>query len=82
MPSTDWLFVRDAECMWVRRSASVPFELVIHGPGRLRRVGSFASERELRDFMRELRRRLVRMGWMLESSGAHRGSSVLEVTVH
>ena len=52
--------------MWVRRSTAPPLELVIQGPGKLRRVGSFDTERELLDFERDLQTRLMRTGWVVE----------------
>jgi hypothetical protein len=65
MPTSDWVFVRGSESLRVRRSAPSR-ELVIQGPGNLRRVGSFPNERELRDFETELYFRLLHEGWILE----------------
>ena len=69
MLTSDCLFVRGRECMWVRRSVAEAPQLVIDGPGRLRRVGTFDSERDLQDFERELRERLVHEGWLVERLG-------------
>lgn len=69
MLTSDCLFVRGRECMWVRRSVAVAPELVIHGPGGLRRVGTFDSERELQLFENALRERLVNDGWLVERLG-------------
>jgi hypothetical protein len=81
MSTSDWLFVRGTECMWVRRSPATPLDLVIQGPGKLRRIGSFTSEQELREFQRDLRSRLVRTGWMLERIAAHM-SAIDGPTIH
>jgi hypothetical protein len=77
MPTAEWVFVRGSDCMWVRRSAaSAPPELVIQGPGQLRRVGSFSSERELREFENELYSRLLNEGWTLARCATERRSAV------
>ena len=66
MSISDWVFVRGSESLRVRRSAAAAREIVIQGPGNLRRVGSFPNERELRAFEIELFSRLLDDGWVLE----------------
>jgi hypothetical protein len=66
MSISDWVFVRGSESLRVRRSVAPARELVIHGPGNLRRIGSFPNERELRQFETELYMRLLNDGWILE----------------
>jgi hypothetical protein len=68
MSISDWVFVRGSECLRVRRSMAPARELVIQGPGNLRRIGSFPNERELRQFETELYMRLLHDGWSLERS--------------
>lgn len=66
MPTADWVFIRGSECLRIRRTSEPVRELIIQGPGNLRRVGTFPSERELRDFEIELYSRLLDDGWILE----------------
>jgi hypothetical protein len=65
MPTSQWVFVRGPESLRVRRSTTRR-ELSIQGPGNLRRIGSFSSDSELREFEIELFTRLLDEGWILE----------------
>lgn len=61
-----WLFTRGSGSVRVNRSTEHPFELVVHGPGQLRRIYTFANELALREFQSELELQLVNTGWVLE----------------
>lgn len=71
MSTSDWVFIRGSESLRIRRSTSPVRELVIQGPGNLRRIGSFPNDRELQEFECELYSRLLEDGWVLERPAAN-----------
>jgi hypothetical protein len=64
-----WLFVRDAESIWLQRAADGALRVALHVPLTHRREFTFHGELELLDFLNDVERRLVDKGWTLQGFG-------------
>ena len=64
MPLASWLFVKEAETIWVERPYGMT--LIIAGPGRTaRQQRDFRDEDELDRFQMDLAQSLAAEGWFL-----------------
>jgi hypothetical protein len=64
MPLASWLFLREAEAIWVERPYGTT--LIVAGPGKAgRQQREFPTETELDRFQMSLAERLAGEGWFL-----------------
>lgn len=64
MPLASWLFLKEAEAIWVERPYGTT--LVVAGPGKTaRQQRDFRDEAELDRFQMDLAQRLATDGWFL-----------------
>ena len=64
MPLASWLFLKDAETIWVERPYGTT--LIVAGPGKgARQERNFRDEADLDRFQMDLAQRLATDGWFL-----------------
>lgn len=67
-----WLYTRGAESVFVFETA--PLQLAVHGPGRERRVSTFAAPHDLFEFNQQYANRLAAAGFQFKGFGIERRS--------
>lgn len=78
MPLASWLFLKEAETIWVERPHGTT--LIVAGPGKTgRQEREFRDEAELDRFQMDLAERLATEGWFLWGINRDRRDRYAEV---